>query len=208
MNRSLNAAQALERLKEGNGRYVSGLRSVESMTTVLLRRELAEKGQSPFAIILTCSDSRAPAEILFDQGLGDLFVVRVAGNVIAPSLLASIEFAAATFRTQLCVVMGHSHCGAIGAAVDHFQSGNPMPSANLKELVDRITPAVESVITKQDHSSRQNLIADVTQHHVSRTTSAILAQSPILKDLSAKGQFKVIGAVYDLLTGKAEFHGN
>ncbi len=206
MQGQITAAEALDRLKQGNARYAGGLRSVEAMTTVLLRKELVEKGQSPFAIILACSDSRAPAEILFDQGLGDLFVIRVAGNVLAPSLLASIEFAASTFRTQLCVVMGHTQCGAITAAIEHFKSGQPMPSDNLQELVARILPSVESSVASAAQVEPSKLTFLVTHSHVTRTAKQVFSQSPILIGLKETGSFRVVEAVYDLATGKVDFH--
>lgn len=112
-----NWENALTQLIEGNKRFTSGLRSVNSLATIERLPELAEKGQKPFAIILSCSDSRVPAEIVFDQGAGDLFMVRVAGNTVAPSLLASMEFAATNFGSPLIVVMGHTNCGAVNAAI-------------------------------------------------------------------------------------------
>src|SRR5690349_21481050 len=116
--------EALAKLIKGNERFVTGLRSVESLASHLRRRELAESGQEPWAIVLSCSDSRVPAELVFDCGLGELFVVRVAGNIVAPSLIASVEFAAQSFGTPLCVVMGHSQCGAVGAAVQLEATGD------------------------------------------------------------------------------------
>jgi len=136
---------ALELLEEGNRRFVTGVRSVEPLLSHLKLQELAENGQRPFAVVLTCSDSRSPAELVFDQGLGDLFVVRVAGNVVAPSLLASIEFAVSNFGSPIVLVLGHTQCGAITASIQHKKEPHvPLPSVHLEELVGRIMPAINS----------------------------------------------------------------
>jgi carbonic anhydrase len=140
------ADQALQRLREGNQRYVQNVRSLNTAMGASARASLAVR-QNPFAVILSCSDSRVPSEIVFDQGLGDLFVIRVAGNVVAPSLVGSVEFAAATFGTRLVVVMGHTRCGAIKATLDFIQHDVDAPSENIHDIVDRCRPAVESVVT-------------------------------------------------------------
>jgi carbonic anhydrase len=136
------ASQALERLRAGNARFVAGVRDPEALAHEARRSELVS-GQEPFAIVLGCSDSRVPAEIIFDQGLGDLFVIRVAGNVVAPSLLGSVEFAADRFGTRLVVVLGHSSCGAVTATADELERPSESRSPNLRSIVDRIRPAVE-----------------------------------------------------------------
>ena len=138
----IDAINALKRLQEGNSRFVNGLRSVETMMTHVKREALAIE-QEPFAIILGCSDSRVPAELVFDQGLGDLFVIRVAGNIVAPSQVGSVEFAASQFKTRLVVVLGHSQCGAICATVEEMKRPNSEQSLNIKAIVDRIRPSVE-----------------------------------------------------------------
>ena len=140
----IGAQDALERLREGNKRFVSGVRSLETLMSPLQRSELVE-GQTPFAVILGCSDSRVPVEIVFDQGLGDLFVIRVAGNVVAPSQIGSVEFAAETFGTRLVVVLGHSLCGAISATLSQLQQPSEKQSRNLQSIVDRIRPAPTTV---------------------------------------------------------------
>src|SRR5688572_24260154 len=136
----MDAQAALERLKEGNRRFASNVRSVESLLSQMRREELAD-GQNPIAIVLACSDSRSPAEIVFDQGLGDLFVIRVAGNVVAPSQIGSVEFAAERFHTRLVVVMGHTGCGAIAATLDDLARPETLPGS-LKSIVDRVKPAL------------------------------------------------------------------
>src|SRR5215469_15929950 len=142
----LSARAALEALREGNRRFVSTLQ-VESGAAQARRRELPA-GQEPLAIILGCSDARVPAEIVFDQGLGDLFVIRVAGNIVAPSQIGSVEFAAAAFGTRLVVVLGHSNCGAIHATVDQLTRPTGDQSPNLRSIVNRIRPAVEGLIER------------------------------------------------------------
>jgi carbonic anhydrase len=139
------AREALERLREGNRRFASNRRGTDALPTDARRAELAA-GQQPFAIILGCSDSRVPAEIVFDQGLGDLFVIRVAGNIVAPSQVGSVEFAAARFDTRLVVVLGHSQCGASVATIEELQRPTESQSRNLRAIVDRVRPAVEGLL--------------------------------------------------------------
>lgn len=197
--------QAIERLKEGNLRFTSGVRAVEPLLSHLRMRELAEKGQKPFAIVLTCSDSRSPVEMIFDQGLGDLFVVRVAGNVVAPSLLASIEFAAANFGSSAVVVLGHTLCGAVNATISHVRdSSKPLPSPHLEELVARIRPAVDrtSQGCKIDDPNFLNLS---TRENVFRSMRLIQEQSLIIRTLISSGSLSLHGAILDIATGKVEF---
>src|SRR5688500_10787116 len=139
------APQALQLLKDGNRRFVSNVRSHDSLASEARRAEVAA-GQEPFAIILGCSDSRVPAEIVFDQGLGDLFVIRVAGNIVAPSQIGSVEFAAERYGTRLVVVLGHSQCGAILATIDQLTRPSINQSRNLHSIVDRVRPAVEPLL--------------------------------------------------------------
>ena len=139
------ALDALELLRKGNGRFASGLRSGDGAASLTRRAELVT-GQEPFAIILGCSDSRVPAEIVFDQGLGDLFVIRVAGNIVAPSQVGSVEFAAERFGTRLVVVLGHSQCGAILATLEELGRPTENQSRNLRSIVDRIRPSVEALL--------------------------------------------------------------
>src|SRR5881296_4604752 len=142
----ISAREALERLREGNRRFVSGVRSRDTLASETRRKELAA-GQEPFAIVLGCSDSRVPAEIVFDQGLGDLFVIRVAGNIVAPSQVGSVEFAAERFDTRLAVVMGHTQCGAIAATLEELRRPSGQESPNLRAIVDRIRPAIEPLLS-------------------------------------------------------------
>jgi carbonic anhydrase len=197
--------EAYQKLIDGNQRFVSGLRSVDPLLSHLKMAELAQKGQKPFAIILTCSDSRAPVEMIFDQGLGDLFVVRVAGNVIAPSLLASIEFAAANFGSALVLVLGHSLCGAVNATIQHVHHPDQvLPSAHLEELVARIRPAVEAVQTRKNVEQSEFFPA-VTEENVRRSLRLILEQSRIVSSLVDQGKLELAGGILDIATGKVRF---
>ncbi|MBL7713958.1 MAG: carbonic anhydrase [Bdellovibrionales bacterium] len=198
---SAEAKKALARLEEGNRRFVSDLRSVESMISRAKMAELAEKGQFPFAIVLTCSDSRSPVELIFDQGVGELFVVRVAGNVVAPSLIASIEFAATQFGSCLVLVLGHTKCGAIGAAIQNVKNpGVPLPSVNLEDLLQRIRPSVRD--------SNGNVIADMgiaIANNVRNSIATLRSQSQILTKLESEGKIGFVGGVLDISNGKVDF---
>lgn len=194
MNKQSASHTALQRLVEGNERFVKGLRSVEAFPTLDRLKELATKGQRPFAIILTCSDSRVPTEIVFDQGMGDLFVVRVAGNVVAPSLIASMEFAASQFETPLLLVMGHSSCGAVKAAMDHKAGLLPGLTPNLQDLVARIEPSVMG-----------GSVEECIRHNVMNSMRVIQDSSPLLADRVKSGLLKMVGCVFDFNTGRVTF---
>jgi carbonic anhydrase len=197
--------QAISRLKEGNLRFISGTRSIEPLFSHLKLRELAVNGQKPFAIVLTCSDSRCPAEMIFDQGLGDLFVIRVAGNVVAPSLLASIEFAAANFGSAVVLVLGHTQCGAVTDTVQHARDPlTPLLSPHLEELVGRIRPAVETAL-RTVPLEHVDLLSHSIHENVRRSMRLIETQSTIVLDLVRKGSLSIQGAILDLSTGKVEF---
>ncbi|MEW6056422.1 MAG: carbonic anhydrase [Bdellovibrionota bacterium] len=201
-----SSIEALNLLIEGNHRFVNGLRSVESFQTMDRLKELAEKGQSPFAIVLTCSDSRVPTEMVFDQGLGDLFVIRVAGNIVAPSLLASIEFAVLSFETKLCVVMGHVGCGAIHTTVESELNQNKQLTPNLEKLIMRIRPAVKTAMSKStDLSDRKALEHSATQENIRHSVEMIQKRSPLLNEYIEKERLLVVGSLYDIRSGKVEF---
>jgi carbonic anhydrase len=200
-------AAAIQLLKEGNTRFTNGIRSVEPLLSYLKLKELAKNGQKPFAVVLTCSDSRSPAEMIFDQGLGDLFVVRVAGNVVAPSLLASIEFATSNFGSPLVLVLGHTSCGAVTATVEHVEDPSvPLASPHLEELVGRIRPAVELTMREKGLSSQAVLERSI-ESNVRRSMRLIQEQSLIVKDLVSQGRVSVEGAVLDISTGLVRFLG-
>lgn len=200
----VSAKAALERLREGNVRFASDTRSVASLVTQLKRTEHAAS-QSPFATILTCSDSRVPAEMIFDQGIGDLFVIRVAGNVVAPSLIGSVEFAAATFSTRLAVVMGHTSCGAVKATIDVLRNATSLPSDNIRDIVDRIRPAAKTVIEASGTKTDAEVLQQAVRANVRTSADHLRHGSRILEDMVRTGQVAVVGAEYDLSTGLVDF---
>ena len=198
------ARDALQRLREGNQRFVSNVRSHESLATEARRAELAG-GQEPFAIILGCSDSRVPAEIVFDQGLGDLFVIRVAGNIVAPSQIGSVEFAAERFGTRLVVVLGHSQCGAILATIEELKRPTTNQSRNLHSIVDRVRPAVEPLLKTDLRRDPDALIRDAVRANVHISANHLRHGSEILERLIQRDGLVVVGAEYSLETGVVDF---
>ncbi|HEX8537995.1 MAG TPA: carbonic anhydrase [Cystobacter sp.] len=201
----LPADQALQRLREGNQRFVKNVRSLDTAIGQSARASLAAR-QNPFAVILSCSDSRVPSEFVFDQGLGDLFVIRVAGNVVAPSLVGSVEFAAATFGTRLVVVMGHSRCGAINATLDFIQHRVDAPSENIHDIVDRCRPAVESVVhAASPDVENERLVHEAVRANVRQSCSHLRHGSRLLERLIQEEGLRVVGAEYSLDTGEVDF---
>ncbi len=194
MTRGVTAIDALARLRAGNGRFAANARPSGSLMSAARRAELAV-AQEPFAIVLGCSDSRVPVEIIFDQGPGDLFVIRVAGNIVAPSLIGSVEFAAERFGTRLVVVLGHSSCGAILATLEELHRPSTNQSPNLKAIVDRIRPAV-GADDDEPTAMRSNILASVQQ---------LRHGSAIIEGLVASNGLVVVGAWYSLETGVVEF---
>lgn len=200
----IDAVEALKRLQEGNSRFVNGLRSVETMMTRDKRVELTS-GQEPFAIILGCSDSRVPAEIVFDQGLGDLFVIRVAGNVVAPSQIGSVEFAASKFNTRLVIVLGHSQCGAICATIEELKRPNSEQSQNIKSIVDRIRPSVEPFKATELWDDDDALAEQAVRTNVRASVNQLRHGSSVLENLCDNEGLLIVGAEYSLETGEVEF---
>jgi carbonic anhydrase len=198
------APEALARLREGNARFVSETRGDDTLTG-RARRNAVAAAQEPFAIILGCSDSRVPAEIVFDQGLGDLFVIRVAGNIVAPSQVGSIEFAAERFHTRLVVVLGHSSCGAIEATVDELGRRKEDQSRNMRSIVDRIRPSVEAFLAPSLGLDRDAVIHHAVRANIRMSASQLRHGSELLEQLIEKGQLAVVGAEYSLDTGLVEF---
>ena len=198
------AREALERLRNGNRRFVSSVRSHDSLSGEARRAEVAT-GQEPFAIILGCSDSRVPAEIVFDQGLGDLFVIRVAGNIVAPSQIGSVEFAAERFGTRLVVVLGHSQCGAIQATIDELKRPTINQSRNLRSIVDRVRPAVEPLLRSGLQRDPESLFRDAVRANVCISAGHLRHGSDILEQLIEEHGLAVVGAEYSLETGVVEF---
>jgi len=169
------------------------------------RRKELTKGQNPFAIILGCSDARVPAEIIFDQGLGDLFVVRVAGNIVAPSLVGSVEFAAERFGTKLVVVLGHTACGAILATLDELRSPSASPSPNLRSIVDRVRPSIEALFDDSDPGEGLALEHKAVRANIRASANQLRHGSQILERLIGQGGLRVVGAEYSLETGEVDF---
>jgi carbonic anhydrase len=200
----ISAQEALQRLREGNLRYVEETRSSDTLTGRVRRRAVAETQES-FAVILGCSDSRVPAEIVFDQGLGDLFVIRVAGNIVAPSQIGSVEFAAERFGLRLVVVLGHSNCGAINAAIEELGRGSREQSRNMRSIVDRVRPSVQAFIgtsIAQDHDA---LVHHSVRANIRMSANHLRHGSEVLEQLIDNNGLVVVGAEYNLATGVVEF---
>lgn len=199
----ISAREALERLQEGNRRFVSDVRS-DTLVSQMRRSELAT-GQEPFAVILGCSDSRVPVEIVFDQGLGDLFVIRVAGNIVAPSQIGSVEFAAERFGTRLVVVLGHSQCGAILATLEELRRPKENQSQNLRSIVDRVRPSVEGLLATELRHTPDDLIRQAVRANVRASANHLRHGSEVLEHLIQKDGLLIVGAEYSLETGVVDF---
>lgn len=199
----ISARKALELLRDGNRRFVAE-RQRDGRTGATRREEVTER-QEPFAIVLGCSDSRVPAEIVFDQGLGDLFVIRVAGNIVAPSQIGSVEFAAEQFRTRLVVVLGHSGCGAINATIEQLKRPVEKQSRNLRAIVDRVRASVEPLLETPLRDNPQALVRDAVRANVRASASHLRHGSEMLEQLIARDELLVVGAEYSLETGVVEF---
>ncbi len=192
----------MARLVDGNRRYVQNVRSLDSMLSHS-RRDV--ESHRPFAIVLGCSDSRAPAEVVFDQGLGDLFVIRVAGNIVAPSQVGSVEFAAERFGTRLVVVMGHTNCGAIDAALEAVERKEGPASRNLMSIVDRVRPSIESLVLTDLARDPARLRREAVRANVRASVNHLRHSSEIIEQLALHGGLVVVGAELDLVTGEVEF---
>lgn len=199
----ISASNALERLREGNHRFATGARNADNLTSQD-RRNLVT-GQEPFAIILGCSDSRVPAEIVFDQGLGDLFVIRVAGNIVAPSQVGSVEFAAERFHTRLVVVLGHSLCGAIQATLEELGRPTQDQSRNLRSIVERIQPAVEPLLETELARKPEALLRQAIRANIRASVNQLRHGSDVLEQLIQTAGLVIVGAEYSLETGIVEF---
>lgn len=198
------ARGALERLREGNRRFVGDASARDTLAGQARRRELAA-GQAPFAIILGCSDSRVPAEIVFDQGLGDLFVIRVAGNIVAPSQIGSVEFAAGRYGTRLVVVLGHSTCGAILATLEELRRPSGDQSRNLRAIVDRIRPSVEPLLATDLGRDPDALVRQAVRVNIQVSADHLRHGSSVLEQLIKEDGLLVVGAEYSLETGVVDF---
>lgn len=206
MENSSNSSpqKSLDALKAGNRRFVSGDTTISTQLTQAQRSRLAWE-QKPFAIILGCSDSRVPAELVFDQGLGDLFVIRVAGNIVAPSQIGSVEFAAETYGIGLVVVLGHSRCGAILATLRELQQPMDGQSENLKSIVDRIRPSVEGLLRENPDYDPEKLARDAVRANISASVKRLQHGSRVLEQLIENHGLMIVGAEYSLETAEVDF---
>ncbi|MBN4059853.1 MAG: carbonic anhydrase [SAR86 cluster bacterium] len=199
----ISAEESLQRLQEGNKRFVAGIRGNKKAHINSIPKN--KDSQNPFAIILGCSDSRVPAEIVFDQGMGDLFVIRVAGNIVAPSQLGSIEFAVENFGTQLVIVLGHSCCGAVSATLDDIQHPGIQSHSNVFSIVDRIRPAVEPLLDTKLIHHEEKLLEAAIRANILASTNQLRHDSPLLETYVGKNKLKVVGAEYSIATGEVDF---
>jgi carbonic anhydrase len=200
----ISAREALKRLRDGNRRFTASLRAANPEAGHARRMELTQV-QEPIAIILGCSDARVPAEIVFDQGLGDLFVIRVAGNIVAPSLVGSVEFAAARFGTRLVVVLGHSQCGAILATLEELHRPTENQSRNLRAIVDRVRPSVESLLATELRHDHSALVRHAVRANIRASADHLRHGSQVLEQLIQNEGLLVVGAEYSLESGEVEF---
>jgi carbonic anhydrase len=200
----VSAGEALRRLREGNARFATNARGTGTLITAARRAKLTA-AQEPFAIVLGCSDSRVPVELVFNQGPGDLFVIRVAGNIVAPSLIGSVEFAADRFGTRLVVVLGHASCGAIAATIEELHRPTPNPSPNQRAIVDRIRPGVERAVANHADEGALAVEHAAMTANVRASVDQLQHGSRIIEGLIASDGLVVTGAWYSLETGKVEF---
>ena len=200
----MTANEALQRLQQGNERFVSGVRSIDSLVKQMQREDFVNR-QAPFAIILGCSDSRVPAELVFDQGLGDLFVIRVAGNIVAPSQVGSVEFAVSQFGTTLVVVLGHSMCGAIKATLEEIKRPSDQTSSNVLSIVSRIRPSVELLLETDLHDDPEHLLKAAIRSNTLASTNSLRHGSQMLEQLILEDRLAIVAAEYSLETGVVEF---
>ena len=201
MQEKISPAQALELLKEGNARFVNNLKVNRNL---LQQVNETSDGQHPFAVILSCIDSRTSAELIFDQGLGDVFSVRVAGNVINEDILGSMEFGCKIAGAKIIVVMGHTRCGAVKGACDHVEMGN------LTALLTKIRPAVEDELTVKENrnSGNEEFVEKVANINIHRSVKAIIERSPILKEMIGRGEIGIIGASHNVTNGIVTFYND
>jgi carbonic anhydrase len=199
LQESISPSKALEILKDGNKRFVSNLKINRNL---LQQANETSDGQHPFAVILSCIDSRTSAELIFDQGLGDVFSVRIAGNIINEDILGSMEFGCKVAGSKIIVVLGHTKCGAVKGACDHVEMGN------LTALLTKIRPAVDDEVTVKEHRNSGNsvFVEKVSAINVKRTVKAIMERSPILKEMIESGQIGIVGGTHDISTGEVEFY--
>jgi len=200
----ISASDALERLREGNRRFVAGEHTIDELASGI-RRMAVVSGQRPIATILGCSDSRVPVEVVFDQGFGDLFVIRVAGNIVAPSQVGSVEFAAERLGTRLVVVLGHTRCGAVTATLEDLQRPASNQSWNMNSIVSRIRPSVEGLLATELRHDHERLIDQAVRANVRASVNQLRHGSDVLELLIRRDGLRVVGAEYSLETGVVDF---
>ncbi|HBF09830.1 MAG: carbonic anhydrase [Pseudomonadota bacterium] len=205
MSEQPTSKEAFQRLVEGNERFIEGDSNFSRQDT-LDRREQLASGQAPFAVILGCSDSRVPAELVFDQGLGDLFVIRIAGNVIAPSQIGSIEFAVERFGTPLVIVLGHTSCGAISATVEALMNPTVQTQClNIGSIVKRIAPSVQELLNSGANLNKDQLISSACKANIRSSVNQLQHSSEFIEEMVEAGKLAIVGAEYDLETGRVNF---
>ena len=199
MQAAITPKQALELLKTGNQRFVDNLKINRNL---LQQANETSDGQHPFAVILSCIDSRTSAELIFDQGLGDIFSVRIAGNILNEDILGSMEFGCKVAGSKIIVVLGHTKCGAVKGACDHVEMGH------LTALLSKIQPAVnaETATTENRNSGNETFVENVSTLNVKRTVIGIMEQSPILREMIERGQIVIVGGTHDITTGEVAFY--
>lgn len=202
---SNSSTDALNRLIQGNQRFRSGLRTVETLSSIMKLNEMSQRGQSPFGMILTCSDSRLPIEMLFDCDVGDLFIMRIAGAVVSPTIIASMEFAAQAFGTPLCVLLGHTDCGAIKTAMQYEKNKSMKLTRHLTHLVKKIHPVAKNSMKKMEGFSDEKIAQNIALENTRRNAKWIARQSPFLSALIRTGRFQIMGALCDVSTGVVTF---
>jgi carbonic anhydrase len=200
----ISASDALERLRDGNRRFVAGEHTIDELASGI-RRMAVVSGQRPIAAILGCSDSRVPVEVVFDQGFGDLFVIRVAGNIVAPSQVGSVEFAAERLGTRLVVVLGHTRCGAVTATLEDLQRPASNQSWNMNSIVSRIRPSVEGLLATDLRHDHERLIDQAVRANVRASVNQLRHGSDVLELLIRRDGLRVVGAEYSLETGIVDF---
>lgn len=204
MDDNARQAQIIEAFKAGNQRFLAGISLHSSGSSLKKLKEYAKSGQTPQAIVLCCSDSRAPVEMIFDQDIGDVFVIRVAGNIVAPSLVGSVEFAAITYNVPIVLVMGHTLCGAVTTTLKHIQTKTPLSTAGLNDIVSRIKPHIMAIARIPDMSDEEKVNRAV-EANVHASVSQLKHSSRLIEEMVSLKKLRILGALLDLNTGVVQF---